>query len=107
MILPRPKRPAQTPPVRLDIRATPLDPATPVIHPDLGDNLTFERTLDVGEVDKAFAESDAVVEQTFIERLPQQPAARAPRQHVIGQQHVELLFTQLLERRLRARAGGG
>jgi aerobic carbon-monoxide dehydrogenase large subunit len=45
---------------------TALDPKTPVIHPDLGDNLTFERTLDAGEVDKAFAESDAVVEATFI-----------------------------------------
>jgi carbon-monoxide dehydrogenase large subunit len=44
---------------------TALDPATPVIHPDLGDNLTFERTLDVGEVDKALAASDAVVETTF------------------------------------------
>ncbi|HWV43398.1 xanthine dehydrogenase family protein molybdopterin-binding subunit [Pseudorhodoplanes sp.] len=44
---------------------TALDPDTPVIHPELGDNLTFERTLDAGEVDKAFAESDAVIEQTF------------------------------------------
>ena len=44
---------------------TALDPKTPVIHPELGDNLTFERTLDAGEVDKAFAESDAVIEQTF------------------------------------------
>jgi carbon-monoxide dehydrogenase large subunit len=45
---------------------TALDPATPVIHPELGDNLTFERTLDAGAVDKAFAESDAVVEATFL-----------------------------------------
>jgi carbon-monoxide dehydrogenase large subunit len=45
---------------------TALDPATPVIHPELGDNLTFERVLDVGAVDKAFAESDAVVETTFL-----------------------------------------
>ena len=44
---------------------TALDPATPVIHPELGDNLTFERSLDVGEVDKALAASDAVVETTF------------------------------------------
>jgi carbon-monoxide dehydrogenase large subunit len=44
---------------------TALDSATPVIHPDLGDNLCFERKLDVGEVDKAFAESDAVVETVF------------------------------------------
>ncbi|MBX9699309.1 MAG: xanthine dehydrogenase family protein molybdopterin-binding subunit, partial [Acetobacteraceae bacterium] len=42
-----------------------LDPGTPVIHPELGDNLTFERTLDVGEVDRALAASDAVVETTF------------------------------------------
>src|ERR1700758_4904646 len=45
---------------------TALDPATPVIHPDLGDNLTFERTLDAGEVNKAFAEADAVAEATFL-----------------------------------------
>jgi len=45
---------------------TALDPKTPVIHPELGDNLTFERSLDVGEVDKAAKESDAVVEQTFL-----------------------------------------
>jgi aerobic carbon-monoxide dehydrogenase large subunit len=42
-----------------------LDGKTPVIHPSLGDNLCFERKLDVGSVDKAFAESDAVVETTF------------------------------------------
>jgi carbon-monoxide dehydrogenase large subunit len=45
---------------------TALDAATPVIHPDLGDNLCFERKLDAGEVDKAFAESDAIVETTFL-----------------------------------------
>jgi CO/xanthine dehydrogenase Mo-binding subunit len=45
---------------------TALDKATPVIHPELGDNLTFERTLDAGEVDKAFKESDAVIETTFL-----------------------------------------
>jgi carbon-monoxide dehydrogenase large subunit len=44
---------------------TALDDATPVIHPDLGDNLAFERRLDAGEVDKAFGEADAVVEATF------------------------------------------
>src|SRR6187551_3167852 len=42
-----------------------LDRKTPVIHSSLGDNLCFERKLDVGAVDKAFAESDAVVETTF------------------------------------------
>ena len=45
---------------------TALDRATPVIHPDLGDNLTFERALVAGDPDKAFADSDAVVETTFV-----------------------------------------
>jgi carbon-monoxide dehydrogenase large subunit len=45
---------------------TALDKKTPVIQPELGDNLCFERKLDVGEVDKAFAESDEVVETTFL-----------------------------------------
>jgi carbon-monoxide dehydrogenase large subunit len=44
---------------------TALDPKTPVLHASLGDNLCFERKLDAGEVDKAFAESDAIVETTF------------------------------------------
>src|SRR6476469_100524 len=44
---------------------TALDGKTPVIHASLGDNLCFERKLDVGAVDKAFAEADAVVETTF------------------------------------------
>src|SRR3989440_2714474 len=41
---------------------TALDPKTPVIHSALGDNLTFERTHDAGQVDRAFAQSDTVVE---------------------------------------------
>ena len=45
---------------------TALDPATPVIHPELGDNLTFERALVAGDPDKAFAEADAVAEATFV-----------------------------------------
>jgi carbon-monoxide dehydrogenase large subunit len=45
---------------------TALDARTPVIHASLGDNLCFERKLDVGEVDKALANSDAVVEATFV-----------------------------------------
>jgi carbon-monoxide dehydrogenase large subunit len=44
---------------------TALDPATPVIHPDLGDNLCFTRHLDTGGVDDAFARADAVVETVF------------------------------------------
>ena len=34
---------------------TALDPATPLIHPELGDNLAFERELVVGDVDAVFA----------------------------------------------------
>jgi aerobic carbon-monoxide dehydrogenase large subunit len=45
---------------------TALDAKTPVVHPALGDNLTFERTLNVGDADKGFAEADAVVETTFV-----------------------------------------
>src|SRR6516164_7342542 len=45
---------------------TALDPATPVIHPELGDNLTFERTLTAGDPDTAFAEADDVAEATFV-----------------------------------------
>jgi len=45
---------------------TALDPATPVIHPALGDNLAFERNFDAGAVDAAFADSDAVIEADFI-----------------------------------------
>jgi aerobic carbon-monoxide dehydrogenase large subunit len=44
---------------------TALDAKTLVMHAALGDNLCFERKLDAGSVDKAFAESDAVVETTF------------------------------------------
>ncbi len=45
---------------------TALAPDTPVIHPALGDNLTFERVLDAGDAEKGFAEADAVVETTFV-----------------------------------------
>src|ERR1700674_2757882 len=45
---------------------TALDPETPVIHPSLGDNLAFERNLDAGVIDAAFADSDEVVEADFI-----------------------------------------
>jgi carbon-monoxide dehydrogenase large subunit len=45
---------------------TALDAATPVIHPDLGDNLAFERVHAAGDPDKGFSEADAVVEATFL-----------------------------------------
>ncbi|KJC40729.1 carbon monoxide dehydrogenase [Bradyrhizobium sp. LTSP885] len=45
---------------------TALDPTTPVIHGSLGDNLAFERTHNAGDVDRAFFESDTVVEAEFV-----------------------------------------
>ncbi len=44
---------------------TALDASTPLIHPELGDNLCFARNLNVGEVDDAFAKADAVVDTVF------------------------------------------
>ncbi|WP_067216330.1 xanthine dehydrogenase family protein molybdopterin-binding subunit [Stappia indica] len=51
-------------PVVTDIR-TALDAETPLIHPELGDNLTFRRLHEQGEVDKVFAEAHTVVEASF------------------------------------------
>ncbi len=45
---------------------TALDPGTLVIHPELGDNLTFERNHAAGDPDKGFADADTVVETTFV-----------------------------------------
>jgi carbon-monoxide dehydrogenase large subunit len=45
---------------------TALDPATPVIHRELADNLTFERSLVAGDPDKGFAEADAIAAATFV-----------------------------------------
>ncbi|MGB8489413.1 MAG: molybdopterin cofactor-binding domain-containing protein, partial [Xanthobacteraceae bacterium] len=41
------------------------DPTTPVIHAELGDNLTFERKHQAGDPDQGFALADAIVETTF------------------------------------------
>ena len=40
-------------------------PRTPVIHPELGDNLCFQRVNETGKVDDAFAAAHKVVEATF------------------------------------------
>src|SRR5262249_1339443 len=45
---------------------TALDPGTTVIHPELGDNLTFERVHVAGDPDAGFRDADAVVETTFV-----------------------------------------
>ncbi|MBL8376408.1 MAG: xanthine dehydrogenase family protein [Burkholderiales bacterium] len=44
---------------------TALDPGTPVIHPDLGDNLAFTRGVDTGGVAEVFAKAHVVVEDIF------------------------------------------
>lgn len=42
-----------------------LEPDTPVIHPELGDNLAYQREIDTGGVAEAFAAAYKVVEATF------------------------------------------
>jgi carbon-monoxide dehydrogenase large subunit len=44
---------------------TALDADTPVIHPELGDNLCFTKTIDTGGVDAVFAAAECVVEETY------------------------------------------
>jgi carbon-monoxide dehydrogenase large subunit len=44
---------------------TALEPSTPVIHPELGDNLAFKIDLASGDVARAFADADAVYADTF------------------------------------------
>jgi carbon-monoxide dehydrogenase large subunit len=51
-------------PAAVDMEAA-LDPGTPVIHPDLGDNLCFQRVNESGNVEAAFAAAHKVVEATF------------------------------------------
>ncbi|MGE0849394.1 MAG: xanthine dehydrogenase family protein molybdopterin-binding subunit [Hyphomicrobiaceae bacterium] len=46
-------------------KKTALDPGTPVIHPELGDNLAFRKVVDNGNAEAAFAAADLVVEATF------------------------------------------
>jgi carbon-monoxide dehydrogenase large subunit len=51
-------------PALVDMEAA-LAPGTPPIHPELGDNLCFTRSLDTGGVDAAFERADVVAEATF------------------------------------------
>lgn len=44
---------------------TALDPDTPLIHPELGDNLVFGSKVEAGDIERAFAEADVVVEDEF------------------------------------------
>jgi hypothetical protein len=53
---------------------TALDPSTPLIHPELGDNLAFALELKSGDPDAAFAGADHVYRETFwMGRLMAQP----------------------------------
>ncbi len=45
---------------------TALDPATPIIHESLGDNLAWRRNVDFGDIEAAYAEADHVVEETYV-----------------------------------------
>jgi carbon-monoxide dehydrogenase large subunit len=45
---------------------TALADTTPLIHPQLGDNLTFERAHVAGDPDRGLADADSVVEATFM-----------------------------------------
>ncbi len=51
-------------PVVID-KETALDPSSPVLHAELGDNLMFEKVIASGDVDAAFAKADHVLEETF------------------------------------------
>jgi carbon-monoxide dehydrogenase large subunit len=42
-----------------------LAPGSPVIHPELGDNLVLEARVKAGDVDAAFRSADAVYRETF------------------------------------------
>ncbi len=46
--------------------AAALEPGAEPIHPELGDNLLWERLIDEGDVDKAFAEAAVVVEESYV-----------------------------------------
>ena len=45
---------------------TAIDPATPVIHESLGDNLAWRRNADFGDIEAAYAEADHIVEETYV-----------------------------------------
>ena len=44
---------------------TALNPETPLIHPDLGDNLVFASKVEAGDVDGAFSAAALIVEDEF------------------------------------------
>jgi len=42
-----------------------LEAGSPLIHPELGDNICFQRTIDTGEVDAVFDTAEVIAEATF------------------------------------------
>ncbi len=42
-----------------------LDPRRPVVHPEMGDNVAFDFSIDAGDAAKAFADAAVVVEDRF------------------------------------------
>lgn len=46
-------------------KETALDPKTPVLHPELGDNLAYRKMIDSGDVDASFESADIIVKETF------------------------------------------
>ena len=61
---------------------TALDPATPVIHPELGDNLCFSREIDEGEFEESVKSSAVLVERVF--RFPRHTGVCLEGRSVIG-----------------------
>lgn len=59
-----------------------LDPGSPVIHPELGDNLCFTREVDTGNFPQVEAAADVVVERTF--RFPRHTGVCLEGRSVIG-----------------------
>lgn len=52
-------------PVVTDMEAA-LQSDSPVIHPELGDNLAWRRDIHAGDVDAAFANADHVIDETYV-----------------------------------------
>ena len=68
-------------PVVTDLE-TALDPGTPVIHPELGDNLCFTREVTSGNYPEIQAQADLVVERTF--RFPRHTGVCLEGRSVLG-----------------------
>jgi carbon-monoxide dehydrogenase large subunit len=68
-------------PVVTDLE-TALDPGTPVIHPELGDNLCFTREVTTNNYPEIQAQADLVIERTF--RFPRHTGVCLEGRSVLG-----------------------